>query len=137
MNDQGTVKEAPPPPPLPKEPTTKNSRAKLSSIHSTLDIRDDIEKRATAVKAHPPMSASRDGTGWKDSILVARIARPTSLEIWHRKRSHRRPNRSKSPNLKHFASLDLKKLADFRIAGQRRRIFAGASLQFSCGFRSS
>ena len=39
--------------------------------------------------------------------LVARIARPTSLTIWHRGCSHRRPNRSGSPNRRHFASLDL------------------------------
>ena len=45
--------------------------------------------------------------------LVVRIARPTSLAIWHRGRSHRRPNRSGSPNRRHFASLDLKKHPDF------------------------
>ena len=45
--------------------------------------------------------------------LVVRIARPTSLAIWHRGRSHRRPNRNESPNRRHFASLDLKKHADF------------------------
>ena len=59
------------------------------------------------------------------SILVVRIARPESLAIWHRGRSHRRPNRSGSPKRRHFASLDLKKHPDFRIAGQHRRIFAG------------
>ena len=58
--------------------------------------------------------------------LVVRIARPASLAIWHRGRSHRRPNRSGSPNRRHFASLDLKKHTPiFRIAGQHRRIFAG------------
>ena len=41
------------------------------------------------------------------SNLVVRIARPTSLAIWHRGRSHRRPNRSGSPNRRHFASLGL------------------------------
>ena len=41
------------------------------------------------------------------SDLVARIARPVSLAIWHRGCSHRKPNRSESPNRKHFASLDL------------------------------
>ena len=45
--------------------------------------------------------------------LVARIARHESLAIWHRGRSHRRPNRSGSPNRRHFASLDLKKHPDF------------------------
>ena len=45
--------------------------------------------------------------------LVVRIARPTSLAIWHRGCSHRRPNRSGSPNRRHFASLDLKKHPDF------------------------
>ena len=44
---------------------------------------------------------------------MLRIARPISLVIWHRGRSHRRPNCSRSPNRKHFASLDLKKHADF------------------------
>ena len=44
---------------------------------------------------------------------VVRIARPASLAIWHRGRSHRRPNRSESPNRRHFASLNLKKHADF------------------------
>ena len=45
--------------------------------------------------------------------LVVRTARPASLAIWHRGRSHRRPNRSESPNRRHFASLDLQKHADF------------------------
>ena len=48
-----------------------------------------------------------------DLLLVVRIARPTSLAIWHRGCSHRRPNRSGSPNRRHFASLDLKKHPDF------------------------
>ena len=60
--------------------------------------------------------------------LVVRIARPTSLAIWHRRRSHRRPNRNGSPNRKHFASLDRKKHADIlhrRPTSQhfRRRFF--------------
>ena len=62
------------------------------------------------------------------SILVVRLARPTSLAIWGRGRSHRRPNRSESLNRRHFASLDLKNLPIFRIAGQHHRIFAGAFL---------
>ena len=45
--------------------------------------------------------------------LVARIARPASLATWHHGHSHRRPNRSGSPNRRHFASLDLKKHPDF------------------------
>ena len=49
----------------------------------------------------------------RDLVLVVRIARPTSLAIWHRGRSHRRPNRSGSPNRRHFASLDLQKHANF------------------------
>ena len=49
----------------------------------------------------------------KAMVLVVRIARPTSLAIWHRGCSHRRPNRSGSPNRSHFASLDLKKPSDF------------------------
>ena len=61
------------------------------------------------------------------SCLVFRIARPTSLAIWHRGYSHRRPNRSGSPNRRHFASLDLKEHLDFRIAGQHRGIFADFS----------
>ena len=52
-------------------------------------------------------------TGGHIPNLVARIARPISLAIWHRRRSHRRPNCSGSPNRRHFASLDLKKHADF------------------------
>ena len=44
---------------------------------------------------------------------MVRIARPASLAIWHRGRSHRRPNRRESPNRRHFASLDLKKHGDF------------------------
>ena len=43
---------------------------------------------------------------------MVRIARPESLAIWHRGRSHR-PNRSGTPNRRHFASLDLKKHPDF------------------------
>ena len=34
--------------------------------------------------------------------LVARIARPASLAIWHRKRSHCKPHRNESPNRRHF-----------------------------------
>ena len=35
---------------------------------------------------------------------MVRIARPTNLlAIWHCGRSHRRPNRSRSPNQRHFA----------------------------------
>ena len=44
---------------------------------------------------------------------MVRIARPTSLAIWHRGRSDRRPNRSGRPNCRQFASLDLKKHPDF------------------------
>ena len=58
-------------------------------------------------------------------FLAVCIARPTSLAIWHRGRPHRRPNRSRSPNGRHFASLDLKKHPIFRIAGRHRTIFAG------------
>ena len=52
-------------------------------------------------------------SGQKSRDLVVRIARPTSLAIWHRGSSHRRPNRSRSPNRRHVASLDLKKHPDF------------------------
>ena len=45
--------------------------------------------------------------------LVARIARPALLAFWHRAHWHPRPNRSQSPNRKHFSSLDLEKYADF------------------------
>ena len=69
-------------------------------------------------------------TAFSASPLVVRIARPTSLAIWHRGRSHRRPNRNKSPNRGHFVSLDLKNMLIFRTAGQHRRIFAGTFLQF-------
>ena len=60
--------------------------------------------------------------------LVVRIARPTSLAIWHCGRSHRMPNRSGSPNRRHFASLNLKKHLNFshrRPTSQdfRRRFF--------------
>ena len=70
--------------------------------------------------------------------LVVRIARPESLAIWHRRHSHRRPNRSGSPNRRHFASLGLKKHPDFfasqaSIAGFSQVFF----LAFSCDFRSS
>ena len=74
--------------------------------------------------------------------LVVRIARPASLAIWHRRRSHRRPNRSESPNRRPFASLDLKKHADFshrRPTSQDfRREFSAISLCFQIklmGFR--
>ena len=83
---------------------------------------------------------------WKilQGTLVARIARPTSLAIWHRGRSHRRPNRSGSPNRKHFASLDLKKHPDFSRCGPIAQDFRSFCfffffifLAFSCDFRSS
>ena len=68
-----------------------------------------------ASKAKVVLVAGRRGFGFRYQFLpevsgwglVARIARPTSLAIWHRGRSHRRPNRSGSPNRRHFASLDL------------------------------
>ena len=58
--------------------------------------------------------------------LVIRIARPESLAIWHRTQSHRRPDRSEKPNRRQTASLDFKNMLFFGIAGQHRRIFAGA-----------
>ena len=67
----------------------------------------------------PSLPSGPNGVrGWAHMIcpwimnLVVRIARPTSLAIWHRGCSHRRPNRSWSPNRRHFASLDLKKHPD-------------------------
>ena len=74
--------------------------------------------------------------------LVVRIARPTSLAIWHRGCSHRmfsqrRPNRNGSPNRRHFASLDLKEHPDFLhrkpTSQDIRSFFPG----ISCAFRSS
>ena len=62
---------------------------------------------------------------------MARMARPTSLAIWHRGRSHRRPT-SKSPNRRHFASLDLKTHADFR---HRRPISQDFRRRFFWHFR--
>ena len=70
-----------------------------------------------------------------DQTLVVCIARAASLAIWHRGRSHRRPNRNESPKRRHFASLDLKRHADF---SHRRPTSAGfCFLAFSCDFRSS
>ena len=68
-------------------------------------------------------------------VLVVRIARPTSLAIWHRGCSHRRPNRSGSPNRSHFASLDLKKHPDVfasqaNIAGFSQAFVSGIFLRF-------
>ena len=60
--------------------------------------------------------------------LVVRSAQTISLAIWHRRQSHRRPSRNKSPNRRPFALLDLEKHTDFRIAGQHRRSVAGASV---------
>ena len=74
-------------------------------------------------KNHPKSALHNDGT--KSFLwvvishfpiverLVVRIARPTSLAIWHRRRLHRRPNRSGSPNRRRFPSLDLKKTSRF------------------------
>ena len=67
---------------------------------------------------------------------MVRIARPTSLAIWHCGRSHRRPIRNESPNRRHFASLDLKLyMPIFRIARQHRSIFAGTFLLFLLWFQ--
>ena len=63
--------------------------------------------------------------------LVARIARPASLAIWHRGRSHRRPNRNESPDRSYFASLDLKKHADF---SHRRPTSQDFRSEFSADF---
>ena len=68
---------------------------------------------------------------------MARIARPRSLAIWHRGCSHRRPNRSGSPNRRHFASLDLKKHPDFPHRRPTSQDFRSIFLAFSCDFRSS
>ena len=62
---------------------------------------------------------------------MARIARPASLAIWHRGRSHRRPNRSGSPKRRHFASLDRKKHADF---SHRRPTSQDFCRRFFCHF---
>ena len=74
---------------------------------------------------------------------MVRIARPTSQAIWHRGRSHRRPNRSWSPNRRHFASPDrILKHADFShrrpTSQDLRRDFSGIFLLFQVrlmGFR--
>ena len=72
------------------------------------------------------------------SSLVVRIARPTSPAIWHRGYSHRRPNRSGSPNRRHFASLDLKEQPDFSHRRPISQKFSQAFfLAFSCDFTSS
>ena len=54
---------------------------------------------------------------------MVRIARPTSLATWHRGRSHSSPNRSGSPNRRHFASLDPKQHADFSHSKSTSRDF--------------
>ena len=68
---------------------------------------------------------------------MGRIAQTTSLAIWHRGCSNRRPNRSESPNRRHFASLDLKNMPIFaslaNIAGFSRELL----WLFSCEFRLS
>ena len=69
---------------------------------------------------------------------MVRIARPTSLAIWHRGRWHRRANRSGSPNRRPFASLDLKNHPDFLHRRPTSQDFSQALfLAFSCDFRSS
>ena len=70
---------------------------------------------ALAITNHhcnPRMSTPRN--------IVVSIARHTSLAIWHRGGSHRKPDRNESPSRKHFALLDIKSLCTltFRIAGQ-------------------
>ena len=46
--------------------------------------------------------------------LAARIAQPGLLTLWHHMQSHRMPDRSESPNHKHFALLDVKNLPFLR-----------------------
>ena len=60
--------------------------------------------------------------------LVVRIARPELLSIWHRGRSHRRPNRSGSPNRRHFASLDLKKHRGQKNRTRKKNKFLGTEV---------
>ena len=96
----------------------------LTTTPITTELRPPMHTRSpteTAIHLQLPMWAT----------LVVRIARPELLAIWHCGRSHRRPNRSGTPNRRHFASLDLKNTPIFRIAGQHRRIFAGF---FACIF---
>ena len=49
------------------------------------------------------------------------------FNIWHRGRSHRRPNRSGSPNRRRFASLNLKTHPDFSRFQIKRMCFRIAS----------
>ena len=69
--------------------------------------------RGSPVALHVLRYTCRSKFSQSPGVLVVRIARPESLAIWHRGRSHRRPNRSGSPNRRHFASLGLKKHPDF------------------------
>ena len=87
-------------------------------------VKKDPQKNQRTVWHHRVL-----GRRWVQHLaLVVRIARPKSLAIWHCECSHRRQNRSGSPNRRHFASLDLKKHPDFshrRPTSQdfRRRLF--------------
>ena len=58
--------------------------------------------------------------------LVAHVAPPTSIAIWHRRHSHRRPSCSESPDRGHFASLDIEKNADSSHRGPPSQDFRGS-----------
>ena len=93
-----------------------------------------FQRRTAKRKCDPPRLLGF----WGGGGLVVRIARPTSLAIWHRRCSQRRPNRSGSPNRRHFASLDLKKHPDFSYRRPTSQDFRGLFfLAFSCDFRTS
>ena len=71
------------------------------------------------------------------SYLVARIARPASLAIWHPAIASQAKLKRESESQALRIARSLKTCRFFRIAGQHRRIFAGIFLLFSCDFRSS
>ena len=110
-----------------------NSTKRSESVSgNSLEFFQNFFRKVPAVLGASPTAVLRIFLNFgRTKNVVVRIARPTSLAIWHRGRSHRRPNRNKSPNRRHFASLDHKKnMPIFRIAGQHRRIFARTFLLF-------
>ena len=77
-------------------------------------------------------------------FLVARIAQPTWLAIWHRGRLHRRPNRSESPNCKRLMSIEIK-AHDFSHRSPTSQdfrksfcgVFPGVFVAFSCNLKQA
>ena len=117
---------------------TTNTNTK-HAIYCNHEQTGPMTTRLTGQPAHPDVK-QKDANPFTMKYLRARfltiadlvvcIARLTSLMIWRRGHSHRRPNRSESPNRRHFASFNTKMHADSSHRRPTSQDFTGASVAF-------